>query len=381
MGSCGLQFLQVTRYNLPITRHMKTLLKNPLNYLLVFVPIAFIAEMGHAAPAMIFITAALAVIPLSGLMGDATEELAARTGPRVGGLINATLGNAAELIITTLAISAGLMELVRASIIGSIIGNILLVLGASILFGGLKHGTQKFSVAHAGLTGTVLIMAAVALAVPALFSAAIEPNVVAVEELNLLTAGVILGVYVLYLVYTLRSKSTHEVLEREAAHAPHMSVRAAIVMLVVATALIALMSEFLVGSVEPMTAQLGISEFFVGIILVPIIGNIAEHVVAIEVALKNQMELSLGISLGSSIQIALLVAPLLVFISLLMGHPLTLEFNNFELIALLGSCVIAALVSIDGRSNWFEGALLLALYLILAIAFFFLPTGTMAMAH
>lgn len=361
---------------------MKALLRNPLNLLLVFVPLAVIAELAHANPAIVFVTAALAVIPLSGLMGDATEELAARTGPRIGALINATLGNAAELIITIFAIRAGLLELVRASIIGSIIGNILLVLGASILLGGLKHGVQKFSPAQAGLSGTVLILSSVVLVVPALFSAAIEPNKVAVEELSLLTAAVILGIYVLYLIYTLRSpKAAGDPLEREAAHAPHMSVRMAAALLIGSTALIALMSEFLVGAVEPMTAQLGISEFFVGIILVPLIGNIAEHVVAIEVAQKDKMDLSLGISIGSSIQVALLVAPLLVFISLLMGNPLTLEFNGFELIALLASCVIAALVSIDGRSNWLEGALLLALYAILALAFFFLPSAAMGAGH
>ncbi len=194
------------------------------------------------------------------------------------------------------------------------------------------------------------------------------------EELSLLTAGVIIILYILSMIYTLRSKAGDPI-TREAAHESTMSVRTAVILLITATALIALMSEFLVGAVEPMTAQLGISELFVGIILVPIIGNIAEHVVAIEVAIKNKMDLSLGIAIGSSLQIALFVAPLLVFIALLFGQYLTLEFTSFELVALLSSCIIAAVVAMDGRSNWLEGALLIGLYVIVAIAFFFLPVA------
>lgn len=353
---------------------MKHALKNPVNLLLLFIPFALMAELAHWDPVIIFATAALAVVPLSGLMGDATEELAGRTGPQIGALINATLGNAAELIITILALREGLLDLVRASITGSIIGNILLVMGAALLFGGLKNGTQKFNPSQAGLNATMLIMASLVLTVPSFFAFAIEPDTKRVEELSLLTAGVIIILYVLSMLYTLRAKAGDS-LTREAAHEPTMSVRSAVILLITATALIALMSEFLVGAVEPMTAQLGISEMFVGVILVPIIGNIAEHVVAIEVAIKNKMDLSLGIAIGSSLQIALFVAPLLVFISLLFGQHLTLEFTSFELVALLASCIIAAMVSMDGRSNWLEGALLVGLYIIVAIAFFFLPVA------
>ncbi len=353
---------------------MKHIIKHPLNILLIFIPVAFVAELGQWNPVVIFATAALAVVPLSGLMGDATEELAGRTGPQIGALINATLGNAAELIITILALREGLLDLVRASIVGSIIGNILLVLGAAFLLGGLKNGIQKFSPAQAGLNATMLVMAALVLTVPSFFAFAIEPDTQRIEELSLLTAGVIIVLYVLSMIYTLRSK-TGDPITREAAHEPVMPVRSAVILLIVATAFIAVMSEFLVGAVEPMTAQLGISELFVGIILVPIIGNIAEHVVAIEVAIKNKMDLSLGIAVGSSLQIALFVAPLLVFIALLFGQYLTLEFTSFELVALLSSCFIAAAVSIDGRSNWLEGALLIGLYIIVAIAFFFLPVA------
>lgn len=348
-------------------------LKKPINWLLVFVPIAIVLELAHGAPLLIFIVSALAVVPLSGIMGDATEELAGRAGPRVGALLNATLGNAAELIITILAIKEGLLDLVRASITGSIIGNVLLVAGASIIVGGLKHGQQKFDPKTASMNATLLIMASLVLAVPALFSAAIEPNFNNVEALSLLSAGVIIIVYVLSMVFSFTAKQAEPV-TREAAHTPHMSMRMALVLLTVATIFIALMSEFLVGAVEPMVEQLGISEFFVGIILVPIIGNVAEHVVALEVAAKNQMDLSMGIALGSSLQIALFVAPLLVFLSIPLGHPLTLEFTSLELVALLAASIVAAHVSVDGETNWFEGVLLVALYVVMAAAFFFLPS-------
>ena len=350
---------------------LKPFLK-PINGLLVFVPLALVLELAAASPILIFITCALAVVPLSGLLGEATEELAGRTGPRIGALLNATLGNAAELIITILAIRAGLVELVRASIIGSIIGNLLLVAGVAIVAGGLKHGTQKFDRSAAGMNATLLIMASLVLVVPSFFNYAIEPNFASVEELSLLTAGVIIVMYVFSMIFSLTAKNA-EPIARPSAHHSQISTRMALGMLIVATILIALVSEFLVGAVEPMVQQMGISELFVGIILVPIIGNVAEHVVAVDVAMKNHMELSMGIALGSSLQVALFVAPLLVFISLAFGHPLTLEFSSYELVALLASCFIAAHVSADGETNWLEGVLLLSLYVVMAVAFFFLP--------
>jgi Ca2+:H+ antiporter len=346
----------------------------PINVLLVFAPLALVFELAHAAPLLIFITSALAVVPLSGILGDATEELAGRTGPRIGALLNATLGNSAELIITILAIKEGLLELVRASITGSIIGNLLLVAGVSILAGGLKHGTQRFERSTASMNATLLIMAALVLTVPSFFSAAIEPNFNNVEALSLIVAGIVIIMYVLSMVFSLTARNA-EPIARPAAHVPHYSLQIALLLLGIATVLIALMSEFLVGAVEPMVQELGISELFVGIILVPIIGNVAEHVVAIEVALKNHMELSMGIALGSSLQVAMFVAPLLVFISLPFGHPVTFEFTTFELIALLASCFIAAQVSADGETNWLEGVLLISLYVVMSVAFFFLPTA------
>lgn len=349
-----------------------------MKLLLLSVPIAILAEVLHWSPVLIFALSALAIIPLAGLMGDATEALAAKTGPRIGGLLNATLGNAAELIITIIAIQAGELALVSASIIGSILGNILLVLGAAILFGGLKNGFQKFDRIQSGINATLLFLAAIAIAVPSLFNAAIEPDAMRVEWLSIATAVVILAIYIVSVGYMLFAKQPEPIAAGPAAppakhDGPHWSWATIIAVLVTAVAAIALLSEFLVGAVEPVTESLGFSAFFVGIILIPIVGNVAENVVAVEVALKNQMDLSLNIALGSSLQIALFVAPILVLISPLLGHPFVLEFNTFELIALISASVIASLVAIDGESNWLEGAMLLAVYLILGIAFFFLP--------
>jgi len=358
-----------------------------LNILLVFGVVAVIAELAHWNPLIVFVASGLAMIPLAGLMGEATESLAVHTGPRLGGLLNATLGNTAELIITIVAIREGILnpaineqmlELVRASLTGSVLGNILLVLGLSILVGGLKHGTQKFDRSHAGINATMLMLAVAALIIPSIFSHSIEVvNHDAVEYLSLGVAGVMILLYVLAMVYQLRDPKAHtyEDDEYEAAkqEAPHWSVRHAIIMLLLATGAIVWMSEMLVGSVEHVVLEIGISEFFLGIIIIPLIGNVAEHLVAVQVAAKNKMELSLAISVGSSLQIALFVAPLLVFISLLMGNPLTLVFNQFELIAMMTAVLIAGLVSLDGESNWLEGAMLLAIYVIIALAFFWLP--------
>jgi Ca2+:H+ antiporter len=307
----------------------------------------------------------------------------------VGGLLNATLGNAAELIITMVALRAGalnpelregLNELVKASITGSILGNVLLILGLSILLGGLKNGTQRFDRRQAGVNSTMLILAVIALGVPSLFGLAIEAvNHRGVQVFSIAVAAVMMFVYGLSLIYLLRGGTTTQsaqmetLIEEAEQHVAHWSVRKGIAVLVVATVFIAWLSEILVGAVEPVVTQLGITEFFLGIVIIPLVGNVAEHIVGVQVAIKNRMELSLTISLGSSLQIALFVAPLLVFAGLLMGNPLTLIFNQFELIALVGAVLIAALIALDGESNWLEGAQLLAVYAILALAFFFLP--------
>ena len=349
-----------------------------IRWLLLFFPVAVAAEFSHWGDLVIFATAALAIIPIAGLLGEATEALAEKTGPQIGGLLNASLGNAAELIITIVAINAGKIALVKASIIGSILGNLLFVLGLSLLLGGLKHGTQKFDRSRISIDATMVILAAITISIPSLFNELIEPNTQRVEAMSLITAAVVLVLYGLSIIYALRLPATNHNAHGgaiEPTHAgPHWSTQRALLIMVVAVAGLAVMSEFLVGSLEGVTEAFGLSEFFVGIILVPIIGNVAEHLVAVQVAMKNQMDLSLSIALGSSLQIALFVAPLLVFISLFLGHPMTLEYNHPEILAMVAASIIAALVSIDGRSNWLEGAMLIAVYLILGIGFFFLPT-------
>src|SRR5918995_6037326 len=324
-----------------------------------------VAELLHANILLIFAVSSLALIGLAWVLGQATESLGEHAGPRVGGILNATFGNAAELIITIFALSAGLTTVVKASIIGSIIGNVLLVLGASILLGGLKNGVQSFSVEIAGINASMLAIVAAALSLPTIFAITNPgPNP---TNLSIEVAVVMFVLYILYLTYILRSPGGGVGSE---GHAP-FSRTASLVLLFVATAAVAYVSEAFVGAIEPLTEVYGISELFVGVILVPIVGNIAEHVVGVQIAYKNDMDFSMGISLGSSIQIALLVTPILVFLEPLLGHPLHLIFTPLELAALGAAVVVTGFVALDGRSNWLEGAMLCGVYVIAALAFFF----------
>lgn len=357
--------------------------------LLIFFPIALIARAAAWGDVLIFAAAGLAIIPLAALIGSSTEALAAKLGPGIGGLINATLGNAAELIITIFALRAGLIELVKASLVGSVLGNLLLVMGLSMLVGGLRNGTQKFERRIAAMNGTLVILSFLALAIPSAFDSALLAGVGGEGRELFFSEGIaitLIILYGLYLLYTLRrpKEETPDHALAEAAHelhGPEMSTGRALIILVLATLGIVLMSETLVGTVETVGHSLGLSEFFIGIIIVPLIGNVAEHLVAIQVAYKNRMDLSMSISLGSSLQISLFVAPVLVFISLLFSNKLLLVFNSFELLALAVGSVVAALTSQDGESNWFEGAILLAVYVILGLAFFLLPAGAAGGAH
>ena len=348
-----------------------------IHYLLISFPLAVIGSLLHWPPLLNFILACVGLIPLAELIGEATEALAVITGPKIGGLLNATLGNAAELIITIVAIRAGLLDLVKASITGSIIGNLLLVMGASLLLGGLKNGKQRFNREHAATNATMLVLAVVALSVPSLFNHTLEGealSVLTIENISLGVAGVMIVLYALSLLYSLRVADQESPLTHaDQAAAPHWSPRTAGIVLAFATGAVVWLSEILVHGVEAVTVSLGLSEFFLGIILIPIIGNVAEHLVAVEVAIKNKMELSLEIALGSSLQIALFVAPVLVFVALLFGRYLDQVFNQFELLALIAAVLITALVASDGETNWLEGAELLAVYLILGVAFFFIP--------
>ncbi len=351
-----------------------------LYYLLVFIPLAVLAEIMHLNPVLIFALAALGIVPLAGILGKATEELAVYTGPKVGGFLNATFGNAAELIITLVAVREGLLEVVKASITGSILGNLLLVMGFAMLLGGIKHGVQHFDQQSAGTGSTMLALAVVGLAIPAVFSHTIDlVNHAAVEWLSIGVALVLITIYFLSLVFSFSQASRRgghgspvpgdEILETRA----EWSKQKAIAVLLGTTVLVVVMSEILVGAIEGTIATLQLTEFFVGVIIVPIIGNVAEHVVAVQMALKDKMELAMEVAVGSSMQIALFVAPFLVFASLAMGQPMTLIFNQFELITLVAAVAITALIALDGRSNWLEGAQLLAVYAIIAVAFFFLP--------
>jgi Ca2+:H+ antiporter len=356
---------------------MKWLRSNPLFFLLIFLPISLVLEyVTHAGGIAIFITSALAIIPLAGLMGRATERLAERLGEGIGGLLNATFGNAAELIIAIVALNAGFHDLVKASITGSIIGNILLVFGASSLYGGLKYPFQRFNPTAASLGSTLLVLSAIALVVPAIFhlvGGAEAPG--AESALSFEISIVLIVTYVLSLVFTLKTHrhlyvGDHVAEELEG----RPSVGQAVTLLLVATAGVALMSELLVGAVEESATALGMNEVFVGVILVAIIGNAAEHSSAILLAGQNRMDAAINIAVGSSIQIALFVAPVLIFLSHIIGPaPLDLIFTRLEVVAVAISVGIMALVCLDGESNWMEGVLLLAVYVILGMAFFFLP--------
>lgn len=359
-----------------ISRIRYYLINNPLSVLFAALPLILLAEHNTWGDIWIFILSALAVIPLASLLGKATESLAIYMGPKKGGLLNATLGNAAELIITLTAINAGLLDLVKASITGSILGNILLVLGISMIFGGIKNGVQVFDRRQSGNHAIMLTMAILALVIPSVFSHSIgQEGSVKVEALSLGVATIMICLYIFGVLFSLKSCSS-PISYQSSQQIEHieMSKTTAFIVLAISTLGIVWLSELLVGAIESVVVSFGISEFFLGIILIPLVGNVAEHLVAVTTAIRNQMDLSVEIAISSSLQIALFVAPLLVFLSLLMGNPLTLIFNSFELIALGAGVIITALVSADGESNWFEGTALLAVYIILSLAFFLMPS-------
>lgn len=345
-----------------------------LSWGLLAVPLSVLARV-MGAETLVFVASAIAIVPLAGFMGRATEELAIVSGPRIGGFLNATFGNAAEVIIGVFLILGGEIEVVKASITGSIIGNILLVLGAAFFVGGLRHREQTFSAQAAGMHSASLALAVVGLMMPALFHrAAPEAGFGATETVSLGVALILMTVYVSSLVF---SFVTHQELIPTHAHAGKAmwSRRLAMAILLGATVLTAIESEFLVHSLESATEALGLSKLFVGLILVPLVGNVAEHGGAVFLAAKNKVDVSLEIAIGSSTQIALLVAPLLVFVSLIVGKPMDFFFTGFEIAAVGFSAAIVALIALDGKSNWLEGAQLMAAYLIMAISFLFLPSG------
>lgn len=369
-------------------------LKPSLDWLLIFVPIAiamrFIPSLEN--PTALFIFSCLAIIPLAGWMGKATEHLAEHLGQGIGGLLNATFGNAAELIIALFALSKGLEGVVKASITGSIIGNMLLVLGLSIIAGGAKFKTQKFERTAASTSATALTLAAIALLIPTIFHLVADNVPVAQggwtplkeQNLSLAISIVLIVTYIFTLYFSLVTHkdlfvgeamqgAAQEVGHEEEMSGDHWTKGKSIMVLLIATAFVALISEFLVGAVEAARGALGFTEVFVGVIVVAIIGNAAEHSSAILMAMRNKMDLSLGIALGSSLQIALFVAPVLIFASYLFGKPMNLEFTIPEVVAVFGSILIVQQICSDGESNWIEGLQLLSVYAILGILFYFLP--------
>jgi Ca2+:H+ antiporter len=342
--------------------------------LLAFVPITVVAEYGHlVSPMAVFFLAALAIIPLAKYIGEATEELAVFTGPALGGLLNATFGNATELLIGVFALQAGLIEVVKASITGSIIGNLLLVTGTAMLFGGAKREKQEFNRTGALASSSTLMLAAIALIMPAIFlltAPTVDEHII--SELSVFVSVVMLVVYIaslFFILYTHKHLYTEEVGTLEAKWSKVRS----IFTLLIATLGAAWMSEILVGSIEPVVQSLGWTQLFIGVVFVAIIGNAAEHTSAIVTALKNRMDLSLQVSIGSASQIAMFVAPALVLVSLFFPVHMSLVFNTFELIAIVLSILITNLVVQDGESNWLEGLQLLMAYAIMATAFFFHP--------
>ncbi len=353
-------------------------------YLLTpLIPLAVVLDLAGAAAGLVFATSALGIIPTAALMGRATEELAARSGPGIGGLLNVTFGNAPELIIALFALGQGLHEVVKASIIGSIIGNILLVLGAAMLAGGIGREKQTFSKTTASVQTSMLLLAAAALIMPAIFElvegkglplpgAEIVNYGSTVEHLSLAVAVVLILTYVAGLFFSLK---THRDLfnpEYGDEGTWGWSTRKSVLALAVAGVLVGVMSEVLVGSITEASHAVGLSEFFIGVIVVAIVGNAAEHWVAVLVAMKNKMDLAVNIAIGSSAQVALFVAPVLVLASFFIGpHPLALVFNGFELGAILIAILIANYVTQDGESTWFEGVQLLAVYLVFGIAFYY----------
>ena len=349
--------------------------------LLIFIPISVTGHLLEWDSTLVFVTSAIAILPLAGWLSTATEEISVVLGPSWGGLLNATFGNATELIIAIVALNAGFTGVVKASITGSIIGNLLLVMGLSMFLGGLRYKEQEFQPTMARLNASVMNLAVVAILLPTaanFTSTGISEEVI--QKLSIAVAIVLIIVYCLTLLFSMKThaylydvgKSEADDAEAEG-HPQKVNLGLWISVLFGVTLLVALESELLVGTLEEATAQLGLTELFTGVILLPIIGNAAEHTTAVTVAMKNKMELSVSVAVGSSMQIALFVAPLLVIVGWFMGKPMDLNFNPFELVAVAVAVLVANSISSDGRSNWLEGTLLMATYAILGFAFYFQP--------
>lgn len=354
-----------------------------LNWLLIFVPITAALEFFfHPSDVVLFTVAALSIIPIAANMGQATENLAVKTGPTVGGLLNATFGNATELIIAFFALQAGKIDVVKASITGSMIGNMLFVLGLALLLGGFKYAKQTFNKEMAGALSSLLLIVMIAFLVPALFDFTERVDGISMsdvklgdEHFSLAASFVLIALYVCNMLFSLVTHKDLLSTSDDEHEGPAWSVGRSLATLLVSTLIVAWLSEVLVGSLEGFSKVLGLSEVFAGLIIIPIIGNAAEHAASV-FAVKNKLDLSIQIALGATIQIALLVAPILVILSYLIGKPMDLVIHRpLELAGLVGATLITASVARDGETNWLEGAMLLGIYLLLALAFFYLPVA------
>jgi Ca2+:H+ antiporter len=356
---------------------LRAIVSSPINLLLVAGPGSWLlAWLSHESP-WVFITAAASLIPLAGLIGLGTEQLARRAGPALGGFLNATFGNAAELIIAIVALGRGHVALVKASITGSIIGNLLLVLGLSFFVGGLGRRAQKFHRTSATNTSALLFLGVVALVMPAVFDLSLYGNLsarpLAIDRLSFWSALILIGAYAGSLIYAFTVQRDLFRPTKEGRHEHAFPIGAAVTVLAAGTVLTTIQAELLVGAMGPALARFGFSELFVGVIVVALIGNAAEHYSAVSAARQDEMTLAVEIAVGSSAQIALFVAPALVLYSFAMGHPMSLLFNAFEIAAIALSVLATCIVVVDGESNWVEGLQLLSVYLILALAFYFVP--------
>ncbi len=358
----------------PVLRQLTPLARIILVATVVVSVAAIVLDYGlHADPTLLFVVSAAAILGLAWVVGLSTERLGSLTGPQVGGILNATFGNIAELIIAFFALQAGLIEVVKASLTGSIIGNLLLVMGASVLVGGLRHGTQSFSPKIAGANAALLVLALIGLFIPAVFALTNSDQAQGtITEESVLVAIVLIAGYAISLVYGFTNPE--RVLGGHGAPADHAgpawSGRVAIAVLIGAAVLLAVLSEILVSAIEPFIDTFGLSAFFVGVVLIPTIGNLAEHLVAVQLAAKNKMEFAMAVTFGSSLQVALFVAPVLVLVGALIGQPMDLVFTPLEIAAVAAAVGISALIAIDGETNWLEGALLVLVYAILAVSFF-----------
>ncbi|HWO01474.1 MAG TPA: calcium/proton exchanger [Blastocatellia bacterium] len=363
---------------------MRNFLRNPMNWLLVFIPgVILVENLGHPPAALVFLLAGLAIVPLAGVLVQATEQISHRTGPAIGGLLNATFGNAPELIIALVAMRAGQIDLVKASLVGAILGNLLFALGLSFLVGGIRHHTQEYNARGARVQSSMLMLAAISMILPSIFHNFITPETQQLEQqLNRNVALALLAAYALNLLFMLKTHPEYFAAEghEEAEEGERWSVALASTVLVATSVALAFMSEILVGAVEETAKSLGLSKVFIGVIFLSLVGGAAETYAALAMARKNKLDLTVGIAVGSSQQIALFVAPLLVLMSYAVApKPMNLVFGNAGLVIIFLAVLITAMLASDGKSNWFKGVQLLCVYALIALCCYFLPDNLEAL--